>query len=301
LPKRPTLYDATIERLKNNKAIVAVLLTGAVVTGLLSFVGQVRSFVTASWSRKHSISLPAATVEFSRVVLNPGEYWEMMPREFPNHFYESAKSQADPGLLEDLEKAKKEGEYDCPYMFASPAWCRKSAAFFSQKGLQNIAIDPRFDILITNKRKEPVVVHSVGIEISYAEMITVSLGDWETTKVKVDGQYQILMPRPPMKVLVDKKVVDISAELKESGLWTEDTLDSRGVRSLLQSDFEWLNLPMIVSAPSADPVYLPPGAPYRFEVVLKRYDRMPNNVVVRFVVHTNYGDIMSDYFYLLAM
>ena len=70
---------------------------------------------------------------------------------------------------------------------------------------------------------------------------------------------------------------------------------------MLESDFEWLNLPMIVSAPSADPVYLPAGAPYRFVVVLKRYDRMPNNVVVRFVVHTNYGDIMSNYFYLLAM
>ena len=73
--------------------------------------------------------------------------------------------------------AKNAGKYDCPYMFASPAWCRKSAAFFSQKGFQNIAVDPKFDILITNKRKEPVVVHAVGIEVSYAEMVTVSGGD----------------------------------------------------------------------------------------------------------------------------
>ena len=43
------------------------------------------------------------------------------------------------------------------------------------------------------------------------------------------------------------------------------------------------------------------GIAWRVAVVLKRYDRMPHNVAVRFVVHTNYGDMMSDYFYLLAM
>lgn len=301
MPKRPTLYDATLDRLKNNKAIVVVLVTGTVVTALLTFVAQIRSFVAASFPHKASIGAHDSALEFSRVLLSPGEYWESVSREAPNYLYERAKSGADQELLHDLEKEKKEGKYDCPYLFDSPAWCRKAAAFFSQKGLQNVAIDPRFDILLTNKRKEPVVVHSVGIEISYAAMVTVSLGDWATTRVKVDGQYEILMPPPPATVLVDHKLVDISPLLKQSGVWTKDTIDSRAVQSLLQSDFEWSNLPMIVSAPPADPVYLPPGAPYRFEVALKNYARMPNNVVVRFVAHTNYGNVMSDYFYLLSM
>lgn len=302
MPKRPTLYDATLDRLKNNRVIVILLLAGTVVTGLLSFIGQIRSFVAANWPHKASIEARDSAVEFSRVVLSPGEYWETVPRDYPNHFYEQARSLAagDPTLMKDLEAEQKEGKYNCPYLFADPAWCRRAAVFFSQKRLQNVAIDPKFDILITSKRKEPVVVHSIGIEIAYAEMVTVSLGEWQTTRVKVDGQYEIQMPRPPTTVLVDKKAVDFSAQLKESGQ-AADTLDSNGIRSLLQSDFEWSNLPMVVSAPPADPVYLPPGAPYRFEVVLKKYARLPNNVAIRFVAHTNYGDVMSDYFYLLSL
>lgn len=302
MSKRSTLYDKTIERLKNNKVIVAILLCGVILTGLLKLVGQVRSLLAVNWRHGNSVGAHDSGVEFSRVILSTGEYWEAIPRESPNYFYEQAMriEEGDQKAQEDIAREKKQGEYDCPYMFANPVWCRKSASFFSQRGLQNIAIDPKFDILITNKKKEPVVVHSIGVEISYAEMVTVSLGDWETIRVRVDGLYEIPMPPPPTSVIVDKKAVDISAELKESGMWTADTLNSNAVRTLVQSDFEWSNLPLIVSAPPKDPIYLPPGAPYRFEVVLKNYFRMPNNVVLRFVV-TNYGDRMSDYFYLLAM
>jgi len=83
-------------------------------------------------------------------------------------------------------------------------------------------------------------------------------------------------------------------------LLTADTLDSEAVRLLLGEDFEWPNLPILVFAPSVGPVSLLLGALHRFEVVLKRYERMPNNVVVRFVVQRDDGNVMSDYYYLLA-
>jgi hypothetical protein len=298
LPKGENFYDATIEHPRSNK-IVIVILVGAVGMLFWGFVGRIRSFVAADLLHKASIGANDSAVEFSRIILSPGEYWVSEPRDSPNYFYERARSdrEADAKFLEDLEKEKKQGTYDCPYMFDNPAWCRKSTAFFFQKDPQNIAIDPKFDILIANKRKEPAVVDSFGIEISYAEMITVPLDDWKTTKVKVDGQYEILMPPAPTRVLVNKKAVDISPLLNEIGA-TRDTVDSDGVRSLLQSDFEWSNLPMVVWASSADPVSLPPGASRKVEVVLKKYQRMPNNVVIRFIAHTNYGEVISDYFYL---
>ncbi|MBZ5680741.1 MAG: hypothetical protein LAO24_11625 [Acidobacteriia bacterium] len=303
MSERPTLYDATLDRLKNNKLIVAILVIGIVLTGVLTFVEKVRSFITASRTPKMSTADTGPAVDFSRVVLSASKYWETLPRDYPNYFYGRATSgERDPKILAELAKEKKKGTYDCPYMFASPDWCRKSAAFFSQKDLQNIAIDPLFDVMVTNKRKEPVIVDSVGIEIAYAAMNTVSLGDWETTRVKVDGRYEIVMPPPPSRVIAGNKIVDIAEELKEMELPFDATaMTSKDIRPIVQDDFEWSGLPMRVAGPLTDPVYLPPGAPYRFEIVLKKYVRMPNNVVLRFFVHTNYGDVVSGYFYLLAM
>ena len=318
MSERPTLYDATLDRLKNNKAVVAILLAGVILTGALSFVERIRSFMIAIWPHKAPVTSNAPAgpapagivpaniaqgVNFSRVLLSPSKYWETLPRDSPNYFYDRATSRENtPDALAELAQEKKQGEYDCPYMFARPDWCRKSAAFFSQKGLQNIAIDPTFDILVTNTRKEPVVVDSIGVDIAYAAMNTVTLGDWATTRVKVDARYEIEMPPPPSKVIVGNRIVDITKELKELDMPFDPTkMTSSDIRPLAEGDFEWSGLPLRASAPAADPVYLPPGAPYRFQVVLKKYVRMPNNVVLRFVVHTNYGDAMSDYFYLLAM
>jgi hypothetical protein len=305
VPKRSTLYDRTIERLKNNKVIVAILICVLILTGLLKLVGQVHSLLAFKWRHADSAGAHDSAVEFSRVVLSPGEHWEAIPRDAANYYYDmymtNAKAEGDQKAQEELARDKEQGLYDCPDLFANRVWCRKCAGFFSQKGLQNIAIDPKFDILVTNKKKEPVVLHSIGVEVSYAEMVTVSLGDWETIRVRVDGLYEIPMPAAPTTVIVDKKAVDISAELKEMGE-TTDTVSPSALRALVQSThYEWSNVPLVVSAPPKDPIYLPAGAPYRFEVVLKNYRRMPNNVVLRFVVHTNYGDTMSNYFYLLAL
>jgi hypothetical protein len=87
----------------------------------------------------------------------------------------------------------------------------------------------------------------------------------------VDGRYEVITPPTPDAVLVEhKKRVQLRPLLKEAETSRED-LDARLVGALVQGDFEWLNVPIIVTAPPSDPVYLQPGAPYRFEVVLSRF------------------------------
>jgi hypothetical protein len=63
----------------------------------------------------------------------------------------------------------------------------------------------------------------------------------------------------------------------------------------------WPDLPILAWAAARDPIHLRGGDPYRFQIVLRDYHRLPNNVVLRFVVATSQGHVFSDYFYLLAM
>ena len=56
----------------------------------------------------------------------------------------------------------------------------------------------------------------------------------------------------------------------------------------LGEDSQW-ELPILTRTIIRDPIYLNGQPPYRFELVLRDYHRLPNNVVIRLVVETNKG------------
>jgi hypothetical protein len=274
----------------------------SVLTGVVSLAQNIRSFFVTIWPGKESSRQTLPVIEYSRVVLASSQFWNSIPRDSPNYFLEREESgvKGDPAALRELEMRRRRDDFVCPDMFADSRWCKKVAAFFAQKGLQEIAIDPRFDILVINPTERPVVLHTIGVEIAFAEQVVVSLGKWETTRVAVDATYEISMPSFPATLLANESI----KEALNASSRTDKPLTAQELCLLLSiggEQCEWPNLPTLVWAAPGDPIYLRGREPYRFEVVLRDYHRLPNNVVIRFVVATNNGQVFSDYFYLLAM
>jgi hypothetical protein len=293
MAKGRTLYDRTVDRLKNNKVVVAGLIALAVLGGLATLAGNIRDLLTTV--RRDA---PGPLLEYSRIVLATDQPWDAIPRDAPNYFYGQLKALAagDAAELRALEAKRR--DYVCPWMFAAGDWCTKVEGFFSQKGLQNIAIDPRFDVLVMNPSDRPLIIQGLAVEIVYAEQVTVSLGNWETTRIPVDASYEILMPPYPAAWFADQEI----AELLE-GPTSETPLTAGDVcrrMFAVGKECRW-DLPLMARTAIRDPIYLNGHAPYRFELVLRDYHRLPNNVVVRFVVETNKGPVSSRYYYLLAM
>ncbi len=204
MAKGRTLYDRTIDKLKNNKTVVAGLIALAVIGAVLTLVENIRDLLASIRQ-----DTPGPLIEYSRVILAPEQPWDSIPRNAPNYFYEQLKSVAgtDAGELRKVEA--KRGDFVCPGMFASGDWCTRVHGFFSQRGLQNIAIDPRFDVLVVNPDDRPVILQALAIEIVYAEQVTVSLGDWVTTRIPVDATYEVPMPPFPTAWFANEQVADI--------------------------------------------------------------------------------------------
>ncbi|MEM9387736.1 MAG: TIR domain-containing protein [Pseudomonadota bacterium] len=252
-------------------------------------------------------TMEEGALRFSRVTLDPeNDHWEEVPANRPNYYYERALSLAgdDGDLMATIEARKASGAYVCPALFTRPERCRQAARFFAQKHLQNEAIDPSFDILLSNHSGDTLLILSLGVEIEFAAQITVSLGDWETTRVRIDRQYEIAMPaRPPSDTFrVGDSLIDLSATLQEFvatyGAYPSPTT----LRSVMGTlDYEWTGLPIVEEVALGDPVFLQPNEPYRFGLVLKSYKSMPSNVLVRFLVTTDRREFWSPYYYLFAL
>jgi hypothetical protein len=192
MAKGRTLYDRTIDKLKNNKAVVASLIAVAVIGAVVTLAQNVRDLLANLRPDQ-----PGPFIEYSRIILAADQPWESIPRTAPNYFYRQLESLAGTDAAQLRELEAKRADFVCPWMFASEDWCLKVQGFFSQRGLQNIAIDPRFDVLVFNPDDRPVILQGLAIEIAHAEQVTVSLGDWETTRIPVDAAYEIPMPPFP--------------------------------------------------------------------------------------------------------
>lgn len=83
---KPTiLYDAILDRLKNNKVIVAVLLIAVATTGLLNFTEKIYSFFMTVRKDRNSITAQNSLLEYSRVTLGTSvKFWNELPRNEPN-------------------------------------------------------------------------------------------------------------------------------------------------------------------------------------------------------------------------
>jgi hypothetical protein len=307
---RNSLYDNIIERLKNNKVVVWAIIGLTVATGVSSFIEFGRNIGDLSSALNSLDQGAGADLKYVRVKLKESEWWEEVPRDYPNHLYEQSKRFVGGSAIraDELEAEKRSGKYICPSMFAIAQWCARAEMFFSQKGLQNKAIDPVFDVTIKNSGQRPAIVTNIGVEIAYAGYNTVSLGDWETRSVLVKAKYEVEMPYPS-KVEADGMVYDVAQELEKAAQVLQDEgsdlrlkADPSFLRALFNTpNYEWSGLPIPILVDIDDPLHVPPDAPYRMEVILKNYNRMPNNVVIRFLIRSDAGISKSSYIYLLAM
>jgi hypothetical protein len=300
---RPTVYELTIKRLKNNRAVVVVLMLFTAISAIIAFAEKVELVVekATTWLGPTTNPLTLTSVKLSQ----SAAYWRPVSLDEPNLLYERELSlySDSPEILVELKKKKQDGHWICPALFAYGEWCKKSSSLFSQIGLQENAIDPKFDLLVKNGGREPLLLMKVGVEIVHAAHVTISLGDWETREVLVDGEYEVPMPFPSKIDLGGGEIIDVIQKFEE--LRSEYKRDYQPfpevIRTLLSLHYEWANLPVVTAVDIENPVHIPPGAAFRFNLVLKNYNRMPNNVVVRFVVGTDTGEAKSGLYYLLAM
>jgi len=288
LPRRRSLYASWVAQLKNNRLVAGVLILGFVASTAAGIVGNIEK-VTAPFLRKVQPQGQQAqqlepNLEFVRVKLAAeAKEWREVGRDERNYRYSLLErmSDDDQKRLAQLETEKKAGKYSCPGEFARDEWCVRAARLFSQKEWREVAVDPVFDVVVKNSGDRPLVFQTVGVEILGAEKALITGGDVQTGVIKTSATYAIEMPEA-VTIRVDG--VEFAAE--RSGGYT---------------DYEWGGVPKTVTADIEDPVRIAPGDAYRFNVVLNNYNRMPNNVLLRFVLDAEKSTFKSEPYYLLAM
>lgn len=288
LPRRRSLYSAWVTQLKNNRLVAGVLVVGFVASTAAGIVGNIEKIWAPFLPKSHQLQEPAPApipnLEFVRLKLAAdANEWREVGRNEPNYRYLLAQrmSDTDPAQLAKLEAEKKAGKYSCPGEFARDEWCKEAARLFSQKEWREAAVDPVFDVLVKNQGDRPLVFQLIGVEILGAAQELISGGDLQTGTIKTSGTYTVEMPEP-VTILVDGAEVPV---------------DDKGG----YSDYEWGALPKMVTADIEDPVRIAPGDAYRFNLVLRQYSRLPNNVLLRFALGVEKNVFKSEAFYLLAM
>ena len=291
-----TDLEIILNRIKNKPRKALLILT------ILVLITGVSSTLTSYLEEKGRLLANTQKIErqeklgliFSRIKLSSkNKYWEKVSRNKPNGFDEMFVSKNE----------KNVSKRECPGYFLSEMWCKESELFFSQIDLQDEAIDPSFDIVVENKSETPVTLLAVGVEIVHAFHETYSFGEWESTKVVIEGKYEVQMPSPPMSVKLESgDIVDVGKVRAQNKIDFEMSLVGMRIESLLQVDYwEWEGLPIFTEKELPDPIYMQPNTPYRYLMALKQYKNMPNNVVLRFWMKTSEGMQKSSHVYLLAI
>jgi len=288
LPGRRSLYASWVAQLKNNRLVAGVLILGLVASTAAGIVGNIEKvaapFLPKAQPGEQQAQRPEPNVEFVRVKLAAeAKEWREVGRNEPNYRYslQQRMSEGDQKGLAQLEAEKNAGKYSCPGEFARDEWCVRAARLFCQTDWREIAIDPVFDVVVKNSGDRPLVFQTVGVEILGAAKALITGGDVQTGAIKTSATYAIEMPEA---VIIRVDGVELAAE--RGGGYT---------------DYEWGGVPKTVTADIEDPVRIAPGDAYRFNVVLKKYSRMPNNVLLRFVLDAEKGTFKSEPYYLLAM
>jgi hypothetical protein len=142
--------------------------------------------------------------------------------------------------------------------------------------LGSMLSDPSFDVILKNNHVRPVSIVAVGVEILYV------MSDWrpsetlpETYKLETSETYHIEMPHI-MRWL----------EEQNSRRWREG-----------QSPLRVAEINEVYKKPCA-PYVLESEARFRYTLVLKYYERMPNHVILQLYVETGEGVVRSDPIYL---
>ncbi|MEW6737455.1 MAG: hypothetical protein AB1489_39605 [Acidobacteriota bacterium] len=140
--------------------------------------------------------------------------------------------------------------------------------------------DPLFDVLISNKQDENLLILSVGLHIEETAEVTYLYGGptARAFRITCDDAFKLEMPElksiwPSLSRSYPPSKEDVEVNMRNQSV-------------LLQLD---------------DPVCVTPKQAYRFSLALIDYiDNMPNNVTARIVLDTDKGLLKSDLIYIFT-
>jgi hypothetical protein len=286
LPRRRTLYTTWVAQFKNNRLVAGLLVLGFVASTAAGIMGNIEK-ITAPFfpkAQQRPQQSPAPKIEFVRVKLAAeANEWREVSRDELNYRYSLLQRMSDdnPKEMAELKAEKNAGKYSCPGEFARDEWCTQAARLFSQREWRKVPVDPVIDVVVKNPGERLLVFQAIGVEILGAAQEIISGGDLKSGTIKTSATYVVEMPEA-MTILFDGTEVPAA----ERGGYAE---------------YEWGGLPKTITADIEDPVRIAPGDTYRFNIVLKEYHRLPNNVLLRFVLGVEKDVFKSEPYYLLAM
>jgi hypothetical protein len=100
-----------------------------------------------------------------------------------------------------------------------------------------------FDVTLLNATASPTIVNAVGVKIMRVAQSTCLYGAPQATKIVKSDAHALIIP-------------DICRRLEEGSSWEDSSPRDIG-------ETVYMKLP--------DPMYLEPGAPYRYSLLLKHY------------------------------
>lgn len=303
---------------KRNKTISSLLAAGALASSLFVAVDNAGKVIEAAdhiFGRFEDVKAPK--VDFVQVrVADPQSKWIDQDRDERNYFW---AREIDGYGSNDLPFAyrmqlwvkRARGEFACPGEFIRSDWCRKASRLYTLTHWQMKVPDPTFDLIIRNSGKETMVFTAIGVEVIGAEEHIVSAGDAETGKIEVSAVYEIEMPSAVTVRTVAHSDDEVSKDVSVRKRAEEEAAEnpdlklnpnnlSRGLCAVLagSGDYVWTNVPITVTKYIPDPIRVSAGGVYRFNLVLRKYYRMPTDVLLRFVLRVDDKIIRSSPFYL---
>jgi hypothetical protein len=130
--------------------------------------------------------------------------------------------------------------------------------------------DPTFDVTVLNASAEGLILTRVGVELVSVLHVAHFYGVPEPAKILPSDAYTVRMP-DVLQLLRDRDAA--GEELPEEGP---------------------VDLGEVVAVRVPDPIYLPPGGPYRYTLRLDRYfDHVPNHAIIRMWAGTHRGEHRS--------
>lgn len=165
------------------------------------------------------------------------------------------------------------------------------------------AIDPCFDITISNYGNVPFHLLSLGIEIMAGTQRIISGGDFDVVRIQVQDHYCIEFPAPVyFRVNIDddthKEIIfslkdnpDVTYSTSRKGdfrriYYTEPVIAVDG--SIHEIDdmfngFDFANMPVTALSDLTDPILIPPFSPYRFTIKIASSEHIPTDCLLKFV------------------
>lgn len=158
---------------------------------------------------------------------------------------------------------RKSSEPGIPYLFNTLSNHHFCLSVF------NSNIEPSFDITVLNNVSHPTLITAIGVKIVEVADILEERGGGPPVAVKVSRGEAYVVEMP------DLRAREILTELR--------LIDNRVCRT------STIKLNEVILTQIPDPIYLEPGAPFRYALYLKGYrEYIPNNAILQLCIQTNH-------------